>query len=90
MRAQGWCRAFIEECTVATLERNFPIFPSPVCMSCSPEGRQEVGLSLRDGVLLLRATLSSFFSRAQECSWFRLAASRALGAFIEELKFFGK
>lgn len=39
---------FIEECTVATLERNFPIFPSPVCMSCSQEGRQEVGLSLRN------------------------------------------
>lgn len=39
---------FIEECTVATLERNFPIFPSPVCMSCSQEGKQEVGSSLRN------------------------------------------
>lgn len=49
MRAQGWCRAFIEECTLSMLVRNFPNFPSPVCMSCSQEGRQEVGLSLRNG-----------------------------------------
>lgn len=76
---------FIEECTVATLERNFPVFPSPVCMSCSQEGRQEVGLSLRneyfhDGCV----TPSSLLPRAG-----RRASARPLwvtGAFIEESK----
>lgn len=52
---------FIEECTVATLERNFPVFPSPVCMSCSQEGRQEAGLSLRGILEHIGASLSSLF-----------------------------
>lgn len=46
------------------------------------------GLSLRDGVLLLRATcFYLLFSHAQECSWLWSAASCGLGAFIEELNF---
>ena len=46
------------------------------------------GLSLRDGVLLLRATcFYLLFSRAQERSWLWSAASCGLGAFIEELNF---
>ncbi len=77
---------FIEECTVATSERNFPVFPSPVCMSCSQAGRQEVGLSLRNGkyrggCVTPSSLLPRAGCRASACP---LCVT---GAFIEELNF---